>query len=340
MQTAPVKDAASADVVPDPILQIASGFMAAKMLFVATEVGVFEGLTGGPATEKELANRLALPPSTLRILCDAMAALGILTQTGGRYANTPAAAKYLSGVDPATDLRPFMRMRNRFSYPRWQTLEDAVRSGHGVLGSRVFADSAEQRLHAEGVEGFTKQAARALTTSYDFSIHKRAIDLGGGIGIFLTSIADKYADIDLALFELPAVSALARSRFADGPYEPRIRVIDGDFLHDPIPDGYDVVILANVLHVLPEQANRQLMRRIREGAEVGARLLLVDFFLNEDRTHPLFAALMSGEFLIFDGDGRSYSEAECRTWLSDTGWKPLEHRPLGGPSSLLVAEAV
>ena len=39
-----------AEVTPDSIFQIASGFMAAKHLFVANEVGLFAQLAEGAAT--------------------------------------------------------------------------------------------------------------------------------------------------------------------------------------------------------------------------------------------------------------------------------------------------
>jgi len=38
-----------ADVKPDPIFQVASGFLAAKHLFVAVEIGLFEKLAQGVA---------------------------------------------------------------------------------------------------------------------------------------------------------------------------------------------------------------------------------------------------------------------------------------------------
>ena len=42
------------DVAPEPVFRVASGFMAAKHLFVANEVGLFEQLADGPATLDEL----------------------------------------------------------------------------------------------------------------------------------------------------------------------------------------------------------------------------------------------------------------------------------------------
>ncbi len=94
------------DVTPDPIMQIASGFLAAKFLFAANDLGLFEGLAEGPATLDEIAQRTRVPRRTLRILADAIVALGLAERQGARYQNSRVAAAFLSGRTPA-DLRPF-----------------------------------------------------------------------------------------------------------------------------------------------------------------------------------------------------------------------------------------
>ena len=66
------------DVTPEPIMQIAQGFMAAKHLFTASAIGLFETLSDGPATLDEIAARSGIPRRTLRISADAMASLGLL----------------------------------------------------------------------------------------------------------------------------------------------------------------------------------------------------------------------------------------------------------------------
>jgi len=43
------------DITPESIFQLASGFMAAKHLFVANEIGLFDKLASGPATLDTLA---------------------------------------------------------------------------------------------------------------------------------------------------------------------------------------------------------------------------------------------------------------------------------------------
>ncbi len=112
-----------ANVTPEPIFQVANGFMAAKYLFVANEVGLFEKLAGGPATLYDLALRTGVPRRTIRILVDAMVGLGLVLRQGDHYQNGPAADTFLSGRTP-TDLRPFMRYLDRLNYPMWMKLEE------------------------------------------------------------------------------------------------------------------------------------------------------------------------------------------------------------------------
>src|SRR5262245_45732702 len=69
-------------VTPEPIVKVAMGFMAAKHLFVASEVGLFEALAAGPATIDELASRTGVPSRTIAITTAAMVGLGLIEQHG------------------------------------------------------------------------------------------------------------------------------------------------------------------------------------------------------------------------------------------------------------------
>lgn len=324
------------NVTPDSLLQVASGFMAAKHLFVANEVGLFEHLAKGPATLDELAAQTGIPRRTVRILTDAMAALGFVEQRNNRYQNGPVAATYLSGGTPA-DLRPLLRFLNRVSYPRWMKLEETMRTGQALFGEWQFAED-EQQIVSEGVEAIQSDTARALPVTYDFSRHRRLLDLGGGTGSWLVAVLRQYSALEATLFELPPTAAVARQRLAGDPIAGQVRIVAGDFFTDPIPEGHDVVLLANVMHLLAPEQSVALLRRTRARVPDGARLLLVDFWTDATHTQPLFTALMAGEFLVHTGVGDVYSEEEGRQWLEQTGWRPLERKPLAGPVSVIVAE--
>ena len=323
------------DVTPEPIFQVASGFMAAKHLFVANEVGLFEQLADGPVTLDELAERTGISRRRLRILADAMVVLGFVERHGESYQNAPIAATFLTGHTPA-DLRPFLRFWNLLSYPTWTKLEDAIRTGQAQ--STLDLPEEAQRIFSEGVEAIQAAPSQALPSTYDFSRHQRILDLGGGTGSWLTAILRQYSGLEGTLFELPSAAAVARGHLASDPATEQVKVVEGNFFNDPIPAGHDVVLIANVVHLISPERILELLRRTRRDVPEGARLLLVDFWTDATHTEPAFAALIAGEFLVITGEGDVYSEEEAHRWLQETGWRALEREPLAGPVSVIVAE--
>ena len=56
-------------------------------------------------------------------------------------------------------------------------------------------------------------------------------------------------------------------------------------------------------------------------------------------THPVQAALMAGEIAVHLRNGDVYSVDEIRGWLKETDWHFVQHVPLAGRQSLVVAHA-
>jgi ubiquinone/menaquinone biosynthesis C-methylase UbiE len=326
------------DITPDPIMRIAMGFMAAKHLFVASDIGLFEMLASAPATLDELTLKCDVPRRTLRISADAMVSLGLLGKQGERYCNTEATTAFLSGRR-GHDLRPLLRFLDRISYPKWQELGDAVRTGHGQTSFGRFTEE-EQRIFSAGMQSFSGLMAAALAASYDFGQHRRVLDVAGGTGSFLVAVLRSHAGLKGTLFDLPGACAVAREYLSREPEGKRIEVVEGDLFRDPLPNGHDALIVANTVHVLSAERNVELLKNMRIRVSPGARLLLADLWTDSTHTQPSAAALMSGEFLIIAGEGQAYSEKEAQAWLRQTGWRKLERKPLAGPASVIIAEAI
>jgi len=322
-------------VTSDSIVQLASGFMAAKYLFVANEIGLFDKLALGPATLDRLADLTGIARARVRILADALVALGLIECRGNQYQNGPVAAVFLGSEGPA-DLRPLLRFWNHIAYPMWLKLEEAVRTGHGQGTMQLSGE--RQRIFSEGIEAIQAPPAMALPAAYDFGRHRRVLDVGGGTGSWLMTLLRHYPSLEATLFELPSAAAVARQRLAGDPAGRRAQVIAGDFFKDSIPDGHDAVLIANVMHLLSPAHNLDLLRRIRARAPDGARLLLADFWTDASHTKPPMAALLAAEFFVITGEGDVYSEEEATGWLQETGWRAVDRKPLAGAVSLLVAE--
>jgi hypothetical protein len=149
----------------------------------------------------------------------------------------------------------------------------------------------------------------------------------------------RHPSLSATLYELPHVADMARRRLGADPHGSRVEIVDGDALFDPIPSGHDVVILANTIHLLGQEKVQRLFQRLRESVQPGARLVIPDQWMNSTHTSPMFGSLLAGLYLCLSGEARAYSLDEGRTWLQASGWRMLEHRPLYGCWSLVVAEA-
>jgi ubiquinone/menaquinone biosynthesis C-methylase UbiE len=143
--------------------------------------------------------------------------------------------------------------------------------------------------------------AASLASAYDFGEHRRILDVAGGTGSFLLPVLRRHSTLQGTLFELPGACAVARERLGHEPEGARIEVVEGDFFKDALPDGHDVVIVANTVHVLSAGHNLELLKNIRAHSEAGARLLLVDLWMDPTHTSPAAAPLISGEFLVISG---------------------------------------
>jgi SAM-dependent methyltransferase len=320
---------------PDAIFQVATSFMASKLLLVANEIGLFTALADGPATLEQLAERAGTPVRTTRIVADAMVALGFLEREQDVYRNAPVADAFLSGRGPM-NMGPGLRFMDAISYPRWRRFEDAVRTGAAVPET---LSEEQQVIFSEGVEALSAGAAHALAGAYDFGRHRRLLDVGGGTGSFLVAMLSAHPGLEGTLLDVPEVAAIAAPKLAASPVAERVTVAAGNALEDALPGGHDVVLLSHVVHYyFPDQVV-DLVRRVRAAVEPGARLILVDFWTDPTHTRPLPAALMAGEFLAAVG-GDVYSAHEMNGWLAEAGWRPIEKLPLAGPQSAIVAEAV
>ena len=324
-------------VTPDPILRLASGFMGAKHLFAASELGLFEALADAPATLDALAARTGLTRRAARISADAMVALGVLERDGELYRNGPAADRFLAGKAPS-DLRPLLRLWDRISYPAWVDFAESL--ARGPVREVFELDEEEQAIASAGIEAVLAGPANALGQVVDFSSSRRLLDVGGGTGSWSIATARRYPHLQGTIVELPAVAVLAEQRIASVGLTDRLTVVAADAMADDLPTGHDTVLVANLVHYWSPETNAALLRRVRNSVQPEATLILADFWTDPTHTEPVQAALMAGEFAALLREGDVYSVEEVGEWLPPAGWRFLDHRPLAGPQSLILAEAV
>src|SRR5690242_7489814 len=118
----------STQPTPEKILQTGLAFWPSKTLLSAIEIGVFTELAAGPQSFESLRGRLGLHERSARDFLDTLVALGFLTRSGDRYANTRDSDVFLDRGKPSY-VGGILEMANRRLYPFWGHLTEALRTG-------------------------------------------------------------------------------------------------------------------------------------------------------------------------------------------------------------------
>ena len=133
----------------------------------------------------------------------------------------------------------------------------------------------------------------------------------------------------------PAIGAAREAIHAPGPVD-RVGVAAGNFKTDPLPAGYDVALLANLLSVSSEATNRALLRRIYQQLPEGGAIILCGWILDDARTSPTIPVLFCLQDINWRAPDVERSGLTYCSWLRDAGFVEVEHRTLCPPTSFVV----
>lgn len=313
---------------PVPLMQLTTGFWAFKTLAAAHELDLFSRLAdSGGTTSDELAATLAIDQRPAEMLLTGCAALGLLTKSDGRFRNSPLAEEFLVRGRPYY-FGGWVEMLDRRLYPGWGRLADAIRTNRPTTWDpdrqESLFDGEDPELLAvfwEAMHSLSTFTARVLGRAVDLTGARRLLDVGGGSGAFDLELCRQYSDLTATVYELPKVADIATRKIKEAGLADRVDAVPGDFFADPsLPEGYDTILLSMILHDWSEEHGRAILRKCWAALPSGGRLIISELLVDDDRTGPPPAALMSLNMLIETAHGRNYTPAEYGSWLTDAGF--------------------
>lgn len=319
---------------PLPLIQIATGFMAAKTLFTAHELDLFSVLSrSGGASPKDVAGELGIAERPVEMLLTGCAGLGLLAKHDGRYVNSPLAEAYLVKGKP-TYFGGFLAFNDKRAYGTWGRLIEAVRTNRPIdwdsEQQRAFlGDDASVTVDFyEALHALSTPTGRALAGVVDFAKSHRLLDLGGGSAAIDIEVCRAHPHLRATVFDLPPAVKFATMKIVDAGYSDRIEAVSGDLFGDaPYPSGHDAILLSLVLHSFRPDRVEQVLRRCYECLPSGGRILITELMVDDDKSGPAPAALMSLTMLV-EEEGRNYTAAEYGQWLTGAGFRDIQRLPM------------
>ncbi|MGW9270504.1 methyltransferase family protein [Microbacterium sp. NPDC055599] len=318
------------------ILDIATGYMAAKQLFQASRIGLFAAVADGADAVTAIAERCGVSERIARLLADAMAAKGLLVRTDGRYALADDAAAYLTGDAAAIDLAPFLTFLDEISYPHWLQFAHTVDT---TQPGDLQMDDARWGTFMAGVMTYNRLHAQEFGRLVDLSGATNALDFGGLSAEFALSVMARNPQLHTTFVYAPGFEDGLAEAVRSAGVADRTTVEVGETATATPEGSYDTVFANHVIHRFSAEENAQIFRNLRAAAADGATLTVLDFFLDDDAEQRALDALHAGEYLVIDGTV-VYPESEVRGWLSDAGWSVRDTIALPGSPRVLVATAV
>lgn len=315
---------------PVPLMQLATGFWAFKTLAVAHELDLFSRLSGTPGTTSTaLAGTLRIEERPAEMLLTGCTALGLLEKLDGHYVNSPLAEEFLVRGKPYY-FGGWVQMLDQRLYPGWGRLDEAVRTNRPTTWDpdrqNSLFDGEDPRLLAvfwEAMHSLSTFTARTLGQAIDLGGARRLLDVGGGSGAYDIELCRLYPDLTAMVYDLPKVAGIAARKVEDAGLSERISTMAGDFFADPsLPGGYDTILLSMVLHDWAEDRCRTILAKCWEALPSGGEVIISELLVNDDRTGPPAAALMSLNMLV-ETEGRNYTPAEYGAWLRELGFRDV-----------------
>ncbi len=308
------------------LFDIASGFVKSQTLLACVRLGLLDRLAKGPARAEALAHELGLSSDAMARLLSAAAAIDLAMRLpDGRYR--------LGGLGPAVVGEPGILAMVEHNATFYRDLADPVAllrgEGRPTQLERYWAYSGADNpdaLEGERVSAYSelmaasqRMVAEEVLAVYPVARHRRLVDVGGGEGAFVAEAGRAAPELELGVFDLPAVVTRAAASLHRQGMSARFHGHGGNFFTDPLPAGADLVSLVRVLHDHNDDEAMVLLRNIRASMQPGATLLVAEPMADAAGAHAVGDSYFAF-YLLAMGRGRARSATEISDMLTCAGF--------------------
>lgn len=328
------------------LFDLCSGFVYSQILSSCVQLDIFNLLQPGPMSRESISRSIGLDLDATDVLLRSATSLKLLENRGDeRYGLGIHGAALLAnqGVCKMIEHHTFLYrdMTDPLALLRreqdetmlsmfWDYAGARQQQSAGGLGTEPYTDlmSASQAMVAE-----------QIIDTYPLHLHQRLLDVGGGDGTFLRTVAKAAPDLSLMLFDLPPVAQQAKIRFSQSEIDNDVSCHGGSVFENPLPAGADVISLVRIVHDHNDDAALAILKRCREALPAGGTLLLAEPMAREKVGDPATDAYF-GLYLHAMGRGRPRTSQELNALILSAGFSRCTsmrtHLPM--LTSLLVAK--
>jgi 2-polyprenyl-3-methyl-5-hydroxy-6-metoxy-1,4-benzoquinol methylase len=328
---------------PAAIFEAARAHQLPYILRAGVELDVFTAVAEGSHTAAEIGRATHASERGIRILCDCLTIMGLLSKGGNSYSLTPDSAFFLDSRSPAYLGKAFKFLLHRRQLENLDKLTESVRKG-GSSGTDHALDPDDPIWvdFARGMAPIMFPAAQAMAQILQPALASKpapkVLDIAAGHGTFGITVAQHFPNAQIFAVDWANVLEVARENAQARGVSNRVHLLPGSAFEVDFGTGYDAALVTNFLHHFDPATNESLLRKVRDALNPGGQLIILEFVPNEDRVTPPPAAFFSMTMLSNTPRGDAYTFAELAGMCRNSGFEGARLAPLEGmPQSLVVA---
>ena len=222
---------------------------------------------------------------------------------------------YYAPIQDTPIVQGYLKVLRTGKPANWQAKADGG-DWHASMLSADFARGFTELMNCRGTV-FGQRLAQALTPLLGEGT--RVLDVGGGSGIYSSTLVAAHPQLTATVLEQAPVDRLTRQEIARHGLQEMINVVTADMFTAPWPQGADVLLLSNVLHDWDFPEVRTLLKKSAQTLPAGGLLVIHEAFLRDDKTGPLPVAEYSA-LLMNITQGKCYTPSEYGSILTELGF--------------------
>jgi len=305
------------------MFDLVAGFCHSQVLLALVELEIPDQLLTGDIAPDAIARRSGMLPDRMIVLLNAGVAIGLLRLRRGRYGLTRRGAA-LTGVPGLAGMILHHKVLYRdladpVAFFRGQTETELAGFWPYVFGAGAAQDPDSAATYSRLMADSQALVAEDTLAAVNLSNSRKLMDVGGGTGAFLAAVADRWPQLDLMLFDLPAVAPAAQQRFETAGVSDRLIIHSGSFRDDPLPRSADTITLVRVLYDHADSTVQSLLRAVYHALPPAGRLIISEPMTGgtkPERAGDAYFAL----YCMAMRTGRARSSVEIARLLHDAGF--------------------
>lgn len=317
---------------PQLFFQTINAHQRTEALKAAIELEVFTAIGEGNTTAAQLAKRCQTSEKGMRILCDYLTIMEMLTKQGDNYALTLDSATFLDKRSPAYLGGAVEFLCSPMLTEGSKHIAEAVRRGGTVMDNdgTIGPDNPVWVKFARSMAPMMALPSQLIAKLVDPNPDRKLkiLDIAAGHGMFGIAFATNNPQAEITALDWKAVLEVAKENAQKAGVADRYQTIEGSAFDVDYGTGYHLVLLTNFLHHFDPPTCEMLLRKVHSALADGGRAVTLEFVPNDDRVTPPDAAGFSMMMLTSTPSGDAYTFAELERMFTDAGFSRSTVHPL------------